>query len=95
MAVTDPDAAKPANGISAFVKHKEDPGFEVGSKERKLDIKGAPESCQLLPPVEVSWCPFQHERLPCLVLSFPLLYSSYLSLLLSHPPLPPGQQRQN
>jgi alkylation response protein AidB-like acyl-CoA dehydrogenase len=42
MAVTDPDAAKPANGISAFVVHAEDPGFEVGPKERKLGIKGSP-----------------------------------------------------
>ncbi|WP_018635488.1 acyl-CoA dehydrogenase family protein [Parafrankia elaeagni] len=42
MAVTDPDAAKPANGISAFVVRADDPGFEVGSKERKLGIKGSP-----------------------------------------------------
>jgi alkylation response protein AidB-like acyl-CoA dehydrogenase len=42
MAVTDPNAAKPANGISAFVVHKDDPGFEVGPKERKLGIKGSP-----------------------------------------------------
>jgi alkylation response protein AidB-like acyl-CoA dehydrogenase len=42
MAVTDPDAAKPANGISAFAVHKDDPGFEVGAKERKLGIKGSP-----------------------------------------------------
>ncbi len=42
MAVTDPDAAKPANGISAFVVHKDDPGFVVGPKERKLGIKGSP-----------------------------------------------------
>ena len=40
MAVTDPD--KRSNGISAFVVHKDDPGFEVGSKERKLGIKGSP-----------------------------------------------------
>lgn len=40
MAVTDPD--KGANGISAFVVHKDDPGFEVGAKERKLGIKGSP-----------------------------------------------------
>ncbi|HEY8373596.1 MAG TPA: acyl-CoA dehydrogenase [Pseudonocardiaceae bacterium] len=40
MAVTDPD--KGANGISAFVVHKDDPGFEVGPKERKLGIKGSP-----------------------------------------------------
>ncbi len=40
MAVTDPD--KGANGISAFVVHKDDPGFSVGPKERKLGIKGSP-----------------------------------------------------
>jgi alkylation response protein AidB-like acyl-CoA dehydrogenase len=40
MAVTDPD--KGANGISAFVVHKDDEGFTVGSKERKLGIKGSP-----------------------------------------------------
>jgi len=40
MAVTDPDQR--AKGISAFVVHADDPGFEVGSKERKLGIKGSP-----------------------------------------------------
>ncbi|MCT7660910.1 acyl-CoA dehydrogenase [Mycobacterium deserti] len=40
MAVTDPD--KGANGISAFVVHKDDPGFTVGAKEKKLGIKGSP-----------------------------------------------------
>ncbi|MCX2730228.1 acyl-CoA dehydrogenase [Saccharopolyspora sp. NFXS83] len=40
MAVTDPD--KGANGISAFVVHKDDPGFVVGPKEKKLGIKGSP-----------------------------------------------------
>jgi alkylation response protein AidB-like acyl-CoA dehydrogenase len=40
MAVTDPE--KKANGISAFVVHKDDPGFVVGSKERKLGINGSP-----------------------------------------------------
>jgi alkylation response protein AidB-like acyl-CoA dehydrogenase len=40
MAVTDPE--KGANGISAFVVHRDDPGFEVGPKERKLGIKGSP-----------------------------------------------------
>jgi len=44
MAVTDPGAG--ANGISAFVVHKDDPGFTVGSKERKLGIKGSP-TCEL------------------------------------------------
>ena len=42
MALTDPDAAKPADGISAFAVHADDPGFEVGGKERKLGIKGSP-----------------------------------------------------
>jgi alkylation response protein AidB-like acyl-CoA dehydrogenase len=40
MAVTDPDRG--ANGISAFVVHRDDPGFSVGPKERKLGIKGSP-----------------------------------------------------
>jgi hypothetical protein len=40
MAVTDP--GKGANGISAFVVHRDDPGFEVGPKERKLGINGSP-----------------------------------------------------
>ena len=44
MAVTDPD--KRANGISAFVVHKDDPGFSVGAKERKLGIKGSP-TCEI------------------------------------------------
>jgi len=44
MAVTDPD--KGANGISAFVVHKDDPGFSVGAKERKLGIKGSP-TCEI------------------------------------------------
>ena len=44
MAVTDPE--KGANGISAFVVHKDDPGFAVGTKERKLGIKGSP-TCEL------------------------------------------------
>ncbi|SDH58152.1 Acyl-CoA dehydrogenase [Actinokineospora alba] len=42
MAVTDPNADRPANGISAFMVHKDDPGFVVGPKERKLGIKGSP-----------------------------------------------------
>ncbi|NKQ57827.1 acyl-CoA dehydrogenase [Amycolatopsis sp. K13G38] len=42
MAVSDPDAPKKSNGISAFVVHKDDPGFSVGPKERKLGIKGSP-----------------------------------------------------
>jgi alkylation response protein AidB-like acyl-CoA dehydrogenase len=40
MAVTEPGAG--ANGISAFVVHADDPGFSVGTKERKLGIKGSP-----------------------------------------------------
>lgn len=40
MAVTDPD--KKANGISAFMVHKEDEGISFGAKERKLGIKGSP-----------------------------------------------------
>ncbi|MEO9140250.1 MAG: acyl-CoA dehydrogenase family protein [Jatrophihabitans sp.] len=44
MATTDPD--KGANGISAFVVHKDDPGFSVGAKERKLGIKGSP-TCEI------------------------------------------------
>ncbi|MFW0786004.1 acyl-CoA dehydrogenase [Gordonia sp. CPCC 206044] len=40
MAVTDPD--KKANGISAFMVHKDDPGFTVGPLEKKLGIKGSP-----------------------------------------------------
>ena len=40
MAVSDPD--KGANGISAFVVHKDDPGFSVGAKEKKMGIKGSP-----------------------------------------------------
>ncbi|GLY68375.1 acyl-CoA dehydrogenase [Amycolatopsis taiwanensis] len=42
MAVTDPNAEKKSNGISAFVVHADDPGFSVGPKERKLGIKGSP-----------------------------------------------------
>ncbi|MDP9184025.1 MAG: acyl-CoA dehydrogenase [Actinomycetota bacterium] len=42
MASTDP--GKGAKGISAFVVHKDDPGFSVGTKERKLGIKGSPTS---------------------------------------------------
>ncbi|MDQ1713186.1 MAG: hypothetical protein QOE45_2636, partial [Frankiaceae bacterium] len=40
MAVTDPD--KGANGISAFVVEKDDPGFTVGKLEKKMGIKGSP-----------------------------------------------------
>ena len=44
MAVTDPD--KGANGISAFVVRADDPGFSVGTKERKMGIKGSP-TCEI------------------------------------------------
>jgi alkylation response protein AidB-like acyl-CoA dehydrogenase len=44
MAVTDPSAGP--RGISAFVVHKDDPGFSVGAKERKLGIKGSP-TCEI------------------------------------------------
>ncbi|ATD69649.1 MULTISPECIES: acyl-CoA dehydrogenase [Gordonia] len=40
MAVTDPE--KKVNGISAFMVHKDDPGFTVGPLEKKLGIKGSP-----------------------------------------------------
>ncbi|WP_238781436.1 acyl-CoA dehydrogenase [Prescottella equi] len=51
MAVTDPD--KGANGISAFMVHKDDAGFVVGPLEHKLGIKGSPtaelyfENCRI------------------------------------------------
>jgi alkylation response protein AidB-like acyl-CoA dehydrogenase len=44
MAKTDPNAG--ARGISAFVVHKDDPGFSVGTPERKLGIKGSP-TCEI------------------------------------------------
>ncbi|MFE3446253.1 acyl-CoA dehydrogenase family protein [Nocardia sp. NPDC059180] len=40
MAVTEAD--KGANGISAFMVHKDDEGFVVGPLEHKLGIKGSP-----------------------------------------------------
>ena len=40
MAVTDPDRG--ANGISAFVVDKDDPGVSFGALEKKLGIKGSP-----------------------------------------------------
>jgi alkylation response protein AidB-like acyl-CoA dehydrogenase len=40
MAVTDP--AKKADGISAFVVSKDDPGVSFGAPEKKLGIKGSP-----------------------------------------------------
>src|SRR5919112_502054 len=44
MASTDP--SKGAKGISAFVISADDPGFSVGTKERKLGIKGSP-TCEI------------------------------------------------
>jgi alkylation response protein AidB-like acyl-CoA dehydrogenase len=44
MAVTDPE--KGANGISAFAVTRDDPGFAVGPKERRMGIKGSP-TCEL------------------------------------------------
>jgi alkylation response protein AidB-like acyl-CoA dehydrogenase len=40
MAVTDPD--KGANGISAFMVHRDDDEFTVGAKERKMGLRGSP-----------------------------------------------------
>ena len=44
MAVTEPGLG--ANGISAFAVRADDPGFEVGAKERKMGIKGSP-TCEI------------------------------------------------
>lgn len=40
MAVTDP--GRGARGISAFMVHKEDPGYSIGPAERKMGLKGSP-----------------------------------------------------
>jgi len=56
MAVTDPDRG--ANGISAFVVHADDPGFEVGGKERKLGIKGSPTR-----EIHFSDCTIPYDRI--------------------------------
>jgi len=40
MAVTEPGAG--VRGISAFVVHADDPGFSLGTPERKLGIHGSP-----------------------------------------------------
>src|SRR3954454_2703758 len=51
MASSDPD--KGAKGISSFSVHKDDEGFTVGPKEKKLGIKGSPttelyfENCRI------------------------------------------------
>jgi alkylation response protein AidB-like acyl-CoA dehydrogenase len=53
MAVTDPQSGRPSQGISGFVVHADDPGFVLGTKERKLGIKGSPtreihfENCRI------------------------------------------------
>src|SRR5262249_61969877 len=44
MGVTAPGQGP--RGISAFVVHRDDPGFSVGPKERKLGIKGSP-TCEI------------------------------------------------
>jgi len=46
MAVTDP--AKRAQGISAFVVEKTDPGVSFGRQEQKLGIKGSPTRSVIL-----------------------------------------------
>lgn len=51
MAVTEPDNG--AHGISAFMVHRDDEGFTIGPKEKKLGIKGSPttelyfENCRI------------------------------------------------
>jgi alkylation response protein AidB-like acyl-CoA dehydrogenase len=44
MAVTEPGGGP--KGISAFVVRADDPGFSVGTKERKLGIRGSP-TCEI------------------------------------------------
>ncbi|MEX2289343.1 MAG: acyl-CoA dehydrogenase family protein [Mycobacteriales bacterium] len=44
LASTEP--GKGPKGISAFVVHADDPGFSVGTKERKMGIKGSP-TCEI------------------------------------------------
>ena len=44
MASTDP--SKGSKGISAFIVSADDPGFSVGTKERKMGIKGSP-TCEI------------------------------------------------
>jgi alkylation response protein AidB-like acyl-CoA dehydrogenase len=51
MAVTDPAAG--ANGISAFVVEKTDPGVSFGEPEKKLGIKGSPTRTVILEDVPV------------------------------------------
>jgi alkylation response protein AidB-like acyl-CoA dehydrogenase len=47
MAVTDPE--KGANGISAFAVHRDDPGFAVGPKERKMGSRARPPASSTSP----------------------------------------------
>ncbi|MFI1202979.1 acyl-CoA dehydrogenase family protein [Streptomyces sp. NPDC020883] len=42
MAVTNPEAASRSDAISAFLVHKEDPGFSVGPCTRKMGLRGSP-----------------------------------------------------
>jgi len=44
MAKTDPNAG--THGISAFVVHRDDPGFSVGDPEHKLGVRGSP-TCEI------------------------------------------------
>ena len=48
MAVTDPNAAKPANGISAFMVHKDDPGFSVRRQGAQARHQGLADPRDLL-----------------------------------------------
>ncbi|WP_328611288.1 acyl-CoA dehydrogenase family protein [Amycolatopsis sp. NBC_00345] len=41
MAVTDQHAARKSDGISAFVVHKDDPGFSVGEPEHTMGLRGS------------------------------------------------------
>ncbi|UER53763.1 acyl-CoA dehydrogenase [Kineosporiaceae bacterium SCSIO 59966] len=41
MAVTDPDGPRGGN-VTAFVLHRDDPGFTMAEPERKMGIKGSP-----------------------------------------------------
>ncbi|MCA1832325.1 MAG: acyl-CoA dehydrogenase family protein [Actinomycetota bacterium] len=41
FAVTNPDAGR-GKGISAFVVHKDEPGFSIGREEHKMGIRGSP-----------------------------------------------------
>lgn len=42
MAVTDTEATSRSHGISAFVVHKDDRGFSVGPRARKMGLRGSP-----------------------------------------------------